>query len=284
MGTYEEYVDIDGARLWTARSGKGPPLLLCHGGPGHWDYFDPVAAMIDDLVTVHRYDQRGCGRSSSGGPYSVARYVEDVEALRRHFGHRSWIVGGHSWGATLALAYAWSQPTAVGGLLYVSGVGLGSEWHTAYRAEAERRFTPEQRRRYLSLRAMDSRTAEEEIEYLALGHSRDYVDRATALDTAQRAYEVGLSVNYEANRTIGEEMNGWSEDDLVARCRGLGMPVLVLHGAADPRPSWGGDSMCESLPRVRRVVLEGAGHLPWHEKPEEVRAALRAFLQEEVLS
>lgn len=65
----EERVAVGGAPLWTATSGTSPPLVLAHGGPGMWDYLESVARMVDDLVTVHRYDQRGCGRSPAGPPY-----------------------------------------------------------------------------------------------------------------------------------------------------------------------------------------------------------------------
>ena len=35
----------DGAQLWTSTAGApdGPPLVLLHGGPGLWDYLEPVA-------------------------------------------------------------------------------------------------------------------------------------------------------------------------------------------------------------------------------------------------
>ncbi|WP_052710912.1 alpha/beta fold hydrolase [Pseudofrankia sp. DC12] len=55
----------DGTRLWTEVSGGGPPVVLGHGGPGLWDYLAPVAALLDDVFTVIRFDQRGCGRSRS---------------------------------------------------------------------------------------------------------------------------------------------------------------------------------------------------------------------------
>jgi proline iminopeptidase len=29
----------DGCSLWTADTGRGTPLVLCHGGPGLWDMF-----------------------------------------------------------------------------------------------------------------------------------------------------------------------------------------------------------------------------------------------------
>lgn len=128
----------DGELLWTATGGEGPPLVLCHGGPGLWDDQGPVARMVEDLVTVHRYDQRGCGRSSASGPYTVARFVADLEALREHFGRETWMVGRHSWGATLALRYAIAHPERVRALLYVSGTGAGHGWNPAYRAALPR--------------------------------------------------------------------------------------------------------------------------------------------------
>lgn len=42
-------------------------MVLCHGGPGLWDYLGPVSSMVEDLCTVHRYDQRGGGRSTTDG-------------------------------------------------------------------------------------------------------------------------------------------------------------------------------------------------------------------------
>ena len=87
-------VELPGARLWTVTGGQGVPVVLCHGGPGGHDSLDAVAAMIDDFARVRRFDQRGGGRSTSEGPWTVARLVEDMEALRRHWQHDHWIVAG----------------------------------------------------------------------------------------------------------------------------------------------------------------------------------------------
>ena len=45
-GCVEERVRVPGAALWTASEGAGPPLVLCHGGPGLSDNLAPVAAMV----------------------------------------------------------------------------------------------------------------------------------------------------------------------------------------------------------------------------------------------
>ena len=90
------YVEVPGARLWTASQGVGTPLVLCHGGPGLSDNLGPLAVMIDDIARVHRFDQRGGGRSSTGCPLDVDTLVADLDALRGHWGHERWVVGGHS--------------------------------------------------------------------------------------------------------------------------------------------------------------------------------------------
>jgi len=67
----ERLIDINGARLWVASSGLGTPVMLSNGGPGCCDYLAPVTAMIDDRALVHRWEQRGCGRSSADGPFDL---------------------------------------------------------------------------------------------------------------------------------------------------------------------------------------------------------------------
>lgn len=151
MGAPIEYVDVPGASLWTARQGAGPGLVLCHGGPGMWDYLAPVADMVDDLATTYRYDQRACGRSRGKPAYDLATAVADLEALRAHWGLSRWVVAGHSWGATLALAYCLRHPARAAGLLYLSGTGIDPAWHTEYRANRAALLGPEGQRRLADL-------------------------------------------------------------------------------------------------------------------------------------
>jgi pimeloyl-ACP methyl ester carboxylesterase len=41
--------------------------------------------MLDDQALAYRYDQRACGRSTGGPPYTVATAVADLEALRQYW-------------------------------------------------------------------------------------------------------------------------------------------------------------------------------------------------------
>ena len=90
----------DGAVLWTESEVTDgmPGAVFVHGGPGLWDYLAPVAEPLADLVSSHRYDQRGCGRSSPDDRYRLDRFVADLEELREHFGYEPgpWPAGKRS--------------------------------------------------------------------------------------------------------------------------------------------------------------------------------------------
>ncbi len=269
----------DGALLAAYASGRpsGLPVLLCHGGPGLWDYLEPVAEALPEF-SAYRFDQRGCGRSSGPADYTVARAVEDIEELRRHWGHQRWRVLGHSWGATLALAYAWSHPDRVERLVYCSGVGPGNAWKTAYREAERARLAPDQLDRRQQLEHA-SRDRCEEIEYLTLCWCTDYADREAGLRWARHdAASAPSQVNFTANGQLSAEVAAWTVAYIAARCQQVTAPTLVIHGAADPRPLWNARRIAEMLPNAAFSVIPGAGHEPWRENTADFTAALRSFL------
>jgi proline iminopeptidase len=99
-----------------------------------WDMFEPLAPGVAGVATVVRWDQRGCGRSQRHGPYTLARFLADLDMVCDRLGGRAVRLLGHSWGATLALLYALRHPDRVSKLIYVSGTGIdpGSTWKPAY--------------------------------------------------------------------------------------------------------------------------------------------------------
>lgn len=279
----EQIIEVNGVRLWTARHGSGPPLVLLHGGPGLWDYFDELAAMVDDLVEVHRYDQRGGGRSDGGPPYDVATFVADLDALRAHWGHERWIVGGHSAGANLALAYAIEHPQRVEALIYIDGSGIIDDWHEEYHKNADARRTPEQRARQMELRAIvkegkGALTPELDREYCVLTWMADYADRSRAEQLARQLLRP-YGPSYEVNAILGADWDRLFADGSFADRSGeIQAPVLIVHGAEDPRPPRLAERLASSLTNSRLAVIPNAGHVPWIEQPDRTRSALRVFL------
>jgi proline iminopeptidase len=267
----------DGRRLWAVATGTGEPLLLCHGGPGLWDMFGDAAAMLRGELRLIRWDQRGCGRSERRGPYSMARAVADLDAVRAYFELEKVALLGHSWGAQLALRYALDHPERVGKLVYVSGTGLGFDWHAAYEKNLAARLGDDLPR-VTELRDR-ARTVEEDRELAVLQWSADFADPTTAAGHAERMATPWLEVNYECNAVQNaEDKRTWREPELIEECRTLPVPTLIIDGAQDSRPRTAVDSLEAALPTVTRVTLPDAGHLPWLEDPAGFRSALMSFL------
>jgi proline iminopeptidase len=95
---------------------RGKPALFIHGGPGAGAGKDSRRFFDPRRYRIVLFDQRGCGRSrphASLEDNTTWHLVEDIEKLREHLGIERWLVFGGSWGSTLALAYAQSQPKRV---------------------------------------------------------------------------------------------------------------------------------------------------------------------------
>ena len=99
---------------------EGNPVIFLHGGPGggiepvYRQYFNPKKWRI--II----FDQRGCGKSI---PHAELKQnttwdlVEDIEKIRLYLNINKWVVFGGSWGSTLALTYAISNPKRCKGLI-----------------------------------------------------------------------------------------------------------------------------------------------------------------------
>jgi proline iminopeptidase len=261
----------DGRELWTSVSGQGPAVVLVHGGPGLWDMFGELAAALADRHTVWRWDQRGCGRSAPGGPYTLARFVADLDAVVAAAGPAVGLVG-HSWGAQLALRYALDHPDRVTRLVYLSGTGLSVDsWRPAFHAAWLRRLGPVADR----LRELDERAA------AVQQWSIDVVDPTLARPIAEAMATPWFPINTDAHDGIRDDVAAhWDEAAVEAECRQLTVPTLILEGAEDIRPRWAVDSLAAALPAVTRVTVPGVGHLPWLEAPDATLPVLRDFLLE----
>jgi proline iminopeptidase len=267
----------DGVRLWSTTTGTPsalPPVVILHGGPGLWDDYAVLAELVDDLTVVHRFDQRGCGRSGPAEEQSMARTVQDIDELREYWGYERILVVGHSFGATLALLYAAAHPEHTAGVVYLGGVGIG-DWRTPTQAETERRMTPEQRDRLEELGARRTRTPDEEIEFRTLSWFTSHADRSMAMEWAREEASVHLPINWAANRALSGETKSWPPHYLADLAAKVTAPVTFIHGAGDPRPAPFVRDLADHVPNHTFHLIEAAGHSPWRERPEVLRGLMR---------
>jgi proline iminopeptidase len=262
----------DNCRLWTTAAGHGKPLVMCHGGPGLWDMSGSLAAALAPRLRVTRWDQRGCGRSERRGPYSVARSATDLDAVRTGLDLEKTALFGHSWGATLALRYALDHPDRVSALVYACGTGLGWAWREPHRRAISARLAPHR------ARIEELRSEGKDREVAIVQWSAEFGD-GREREHAEEMATPWFGINQDCYTQIWAELERtWHEDELIAQCRALEVPVLIIDGGRDLRPRWAVDSLERALPDVTRVILPGTGHLPWLERPAEFRASLLRFL------
>ena len=206
------------------------------------------------------------------GHTRVAQFLADLHCVRDAAGHASWWVGGHSWGAELALRYALAYPDQTRGVEYIGGTGIGHAFRPAYRAEMRRRLAGDLPR-WEYLRDKHNRTAVEEREFCLLQWRPDYLPGPGALRKAAAMWDDQRRMNLRCNQELAADR---SRDATTGAP--LDRPVLILHGAEDPRPVWATDSLLAALPKGRRVVMPGAGHSPWVERPATVANVIRGFV------
>ena len=110
-------------KVWTKQMGSGPvKVLLMHGGPGFsHDYLEAMESFLPQAgIEMYYYDQLGCGNSDKPDDpalWTLPRYLEEVEEVRRGLGLDHFVLYGHSWGGILAIEYALNQQQHLRGLV-----------------------------------------------------------------------------------------------------------------------------------------------------------------------
>lgn len=134
--TREARVKVSGGDLYARVNtpeapGAALPTLFLHGGPGG-SHFGMVGALpLADERAIILYDQLDCGLSARPGDpanWTVARFVSEIDDVRRALGLARFHLSGTSWGGTLALEYAARQPEGLQSLALLSPLVSTQAW------------------------------------------------------------------------------------------------------------------------------------------------------------
>jgi proline iminopeptidase len=285
-GAAEGYVSAGGGvRLFYRLLGAGrDTVVVLHGGPGFtMDYF------FDDLAPLARghallfYDQRGAGRSSLVSDSSALdgqRFVEDLEALRRHFHLGRLTILGHSWGAALAALYASRVPDHVGQLIIVGGVPLTKQQFLGdFNRLAARRDSGTTRRMRVWMAARVANPGDPAAchAYYVLWFGPFFVD-SSALAKSKGDFCAGTPESRRnkiaaVDRFVFASLGDW---DWRSSLRPVTARTLIIHGTADVLS--GERDWAATLPNARLLALEGVGHFPYLEAPARFFPAINTFL------
>lgn len=116
----EGRLEHEGASIWHASFGSGPPVILLHGGLGHsgnWGYQLPALRAAGYRVVL--IDSRGHGRSTRDErPYTYELMASDVVAVMDSLAIDKASLVGWSDGACIALVLARTAPLRVDGVFF----------------------------------------------------------------------------------------------------------------------------------------------------------------------
>jgi pimeloyl-ACP methyl ester carboxylesterase len=238
------YVAHDGARIYYAVYGSGPPVILLHGGLANSDYWgNQVPALVRAGREAVLIDSRGHGRSSRDGrPYSYELMASDVVAVMDALKIGRAAVVGWSDGAIVGLVMALHDPQrltrvfAFAANMDPSGVRPDTEANPTF-ASFERRAAGQ----YARL----SRTP------------GDFPAFKGAIET------------------LWAKQPNYSARDLAR----IHTPVVIADGDHDEAIKRAHtDYLARAIPGARLVILPGASHFAMLQQPAEFNAAVLRFL------
>lgn len=289
----EAMLPVPGGRVYVRVNGRldgpRPPIVLLHGGPGgtHAALL-PALALADERAII-LYDQLGSGRSDAGGAkhWTVARFVDEVEAVRRGLGIARWHVAGHSWGGTVALEYGARRPEALAGLVLASPLISTKSWIAD--ANALRRRLPVDVQAALAScdpprPVTPSCAPATEAFYKAFNGREPRMEAIVAYAKAQAA-----AGGKGSNHALYARMWGSSEfvstgtlkdydgEPLLAKLDGR--RTLFLVGQYDEARPVTANGFADRVADSEYAVVPGAAHGLFTDRPEETVGILRPWLQ-----
>jgi pimeloyl-ACP methyl ester carboxylesterase len=274
-------------RVHHMHGGRGSPVLFIHGlGSSGYIEWRFNLETLSDRHRVYAPDLPGFGRTEKPrARYGIPYFTRFIERYMEDRGLRSAAVVGASLGGRIALELALENPRLVRKLVLVNALGLGRpNVHVSYGlvtiprvGEALMKVTrnalnwaPSQMIRRVAARYIGSSSD--------LNRTMDdaYLDNLRELYAAAGYHDAYLAT-VRSLMTPKAVLGG--QYDLTKRLSELKVPVQLIWGANDPLFPVAHATRAHALIKNSKLaVIEGAGHTPQAERPEEFNRVLHNFL------
>ncbi|MFI7658394.1 alpha/beta fold hydrolase [Micromonospora parva] len=269
-----EYLDIAGNTIAYDLTGQGPLVVLAHGmGDSRHSYRFVAPALAAAGYRVATVDIRGCGDSSLGWDgYSRTDIAGDLVAVVRHLGGPAVLIGQSISGGAATIAAA-TAPDVISGVIELAPFTRAQSVDVAGLVRVKR-----YRAGYLHLAQVLLRGS--------VASWRNYLDLAIPTKPADWDSELArieVKMSEPGRMKVLQAMAKSSPADAGRQLPNVTCPVLVIQGGVDPDwadPRAEGERIIADLPQGlgELAVIEGAGHYPHTQTPDEVVALALPFL------
>lgn len=275
----EQYLTINGAKLFINVIGTGKPLLVIHGGPGlNQSYFLPYLQPLAKNNQLILFDQRACGKSAIPSKDSVSMnfMVQDIEALRKKAGVARIQILAHSWGSLLATLYAMKYPDRIEKLILSNPSPLSHEYDQQMMEFIRAHTSAEDSMKMVTMyhsSSIDINNYEKliRISFKATAYKREHID----------SIQFDLPDNYlqSTQALMGGLQKDLANYNYYPNVKGFRFRTLILEGKYDGIPT-------ESIERLHRLIttsrvyrFEYSGHFPFVEEPGTFVKVVNEFLK-----
>ena len=286
-GIVEGMVEVPDGQVWFQRhdgGGAGIPLLCLHGGPGMpHDYLEPLAGLADERPVVF-YDQLGCGRSPVQDHeirWTVARFVVELDAVRRALGLANVVIFGNSWGGMLAMRYMLGSPVGVAGLILSSAPPSVSRWLAD--ANGLRAALPRHIQDVLRTHEESGFYGCPEYQGAVAEFYRRHLCRLRPWPECVERTFAGLGVEAYSEMwgpsefgPVTGSLRDWELLDQVPR---IAVPTLVTCGRFDEATPEHMAALAEALPDAELAIFESSSHMAFLEERDLYLGRLRSFVR-----
>ena len=255
-------------------TGDGPLVVLAHGmGNNRAAYRFVTPKLVAAGYRVAAVDLRGCGESSAQWPsYSRTDIAGDLVAVIRHLGGPAVLVGHSISGAAATIAAA-QAPELITGIVELAP------------------FTRAQAMKLSDMRAGTYRKGALRLVGAMMGSAGQwlaYLEHAypgpKPADWATSQAQTAAMLREPGRMKALQGMLKASPADAGAQLDKVRCPALIIQGSLDPDwadPRAEGEAIVAALPTGlgQLEIIEGAGHYPHAQYPDETVAPILAFLR-----
>lgn len=279
-------VTVDGYTVKTYSFGSGDNVILCaNGGPGlPCDYLrDSHSCLAEKGYRVVAWDQLGTGasdRPTDASLWTIQRYVEETETVRKALGLGKVHFIGQSWGGWLGIEYALTYPDSLKTLILENTAAdiphLVSELDRL--REALGSETVAMMQRHEAMGTLDHPEYQAAVTLLNYRHVCRLDEWPAPINRSLDDWNMGPYVTMQGPNEFlyTGNMANWNR---LPDMHKITVPCLITTGQHDELTPACARRMKEALPDAELHVFPNSSHMPFFEEPDAYYPILLNFLE-----